>query len=133
MIISYPISSNLTTKCCFSLLLKTTFRSSRLQMFFKIDVLKNFTIFTGKHLCWNKFIKKRLQLTFFSYEYCKIFKNRCFYRTPPVVVSGHLYHFLIFLWLLCSLTMLSFCIDLFRSKIFKKKKVTPIKRARGSS
>ena len=47
-------------------------RSSRLQIFFKIGVLKNFAIFTGKHLClclFNKvaglkscnFIKKRLQ------------------------------------------------------------------------
>ena len=26
-------------------------RSSRSQMFFKIGVLKNFTLFTGKHLC----------------------------------------------------------------------------------
>ena len=30
-------------------------KSSRLQMFFKIGVLKNFAIFTGKHLCWNLF------------------------------------------------------------------------------
>ena len=28
------------------------FRSSRSQMFFKIGVLKNFAIFTGKNLCW---------------------------------------------------------------------------------
>ena len=27
------------------------FSSSRLRMFFKISVLKNFVIFTGKHLC----------------------------------------------------------------------------------
>ena len=26
-------------------------------MFFKIDVLKNFAIFTGKHLCWSLFYK----------------------------------------------------------------------------
>ena len=25
------------------------------------DVLKNFVIFTGKHLCWNNFVKKILQ------------------------------------------------------------------------
>ena len=30
-----------------------TTRSSRLQMLFKIGVLKNFTIFTGKHLVWS--------------------------------------------------------------------------------
>ena len=32
-----------------------TIRSSRLQMFFKIGVLKNFAIFTGKHPCWSLF------------------------------------------------------------------------------
>ena len=31
--------------------LLTISRSIRLQMFFKIDVLKNFSIFTGKHKC----------------------------------------------------------------------------------
>ena len=33
-------------------------RSSRSRMFFKIGVLKNFVIFTGKHLCWSLFLKK---------------------------------------------------------------------------
>ena len=33
-------------------------RSSRLQMFFKIDVLKSFANFTGKHLCWSLFLKR---------------------------------------------------------------------------
>ena len=33
-------------------------RSSRSHLFFKIDVLKNFTIFTGKNLCWNLFLMK---------------------------------------------------------------------------
>ena len=28
----------------------------RLQMFFKMGVLKNFAIFTGKQLCWNLFL-----------------------------------------------------------------------------
>ena len=32
-------------------------RSSRLQMFFKKDVLKTFANFTGKHLCWSLFLK----------------------------------------------------------------------------
>ena len=41
---------------------------SRSQMFFKIGVLKNFAMFTGKHLCWP------LQ-TFF-------------YRAPAVAASG---------------------------------------------
>ena len=30
----------------------STFRSSSSQMFFKIGVLENFAIFTGKHLRW---------------------------------------------------------------------------------
>ena len=34
------------------------FRSSRSQKFFEIGVLKNFTIFTGKHLCWSLFLTK---------------------------------------------------------------------------
>ena len=33
-------------------------RGSRLQMFFKIGVLKNFAKFTGKHLCWSLFFDK---------------------------------------------------------------------------
>ena len=32
--------------------------SSRSQMFFKIAVLKNFTHFTGKDLCWSLFLTK---------------------------------------------------------------------------
>ena len=33
-------------------------RSSRPQMFFKIGVLKNVAIFTGKNLCWSFFLIK---------------------------------------------------------------------------
>ena len=33
-------------------------RSSRSQMFFKIGILKNFAIITGKHLCWSLFLIK---------------------------------------------------------------------------
>ena len=33
-------------------------RSSRSQMSLKIGVLKKFTIFTGKHLCWSLFFNK---------------------------------------------------------------------------
>ena len=32
-----------------------TTRSSRSQMLFKIDILKNFAIFTGKYPCWSLF------------------------------------------------------------------------------
>ena len=40
---------------------RLTNRSSRSQMLFKIGVLKNLTIFTGKHLCWSLFLIKLLQ------------------------------------------------------------------------
>ena len=38
--------------------LSLNFKSSHLQMFFKIGVLKNFAIFAGKHLCWSCFLMK---------------------------------------------------------------------------
>ena len=50
-------------------------------MFFKIGVLKNFAIFTGKSLCWSLFLIKLLKRntnTGFSCEKCKIFKNTFF-------------------------------------------------------
>ena len=34
------------------------FRSSRWQIFFKIDDIKYFSSFTGKHLCWSLFLIK---------------------------------------------------------------------------
>ena len=33
-------------------------RNSRSQMFFKVDVLKNFVIFTAKYLRWSLFLIK---------------------------------------------------------------------------
>ena len=44
-----PLSRHLQSHLC---------RSSRSQMFFKKDVLKNFANFTGKHLCWSLFLIK---------------------------------------------------------------------------
>ena len=35
----------------------TRYRSSLLQMFFKIGVLKSLANFTGKHLCWSPFLR----------------------------------------------------------------------------
>ena len=57
-------------------------KSSRLNMFFKIGVLKNFANFAGKHLCWslflvkflNNFIKGSPTQVFFC-EIWKKFKN----------------------------------------------------------
>ena len=78
IIISYPISSSLTSKCCSSLLLKTTFRSSHSQMFLKIGVPKNFAIFKGKQMCWNNFIKRRLQLRLFPMNIAKFLRTAFF-------------------------------------------------------
>ena len=61
-------------------LLQNTSRSSRLQLFFKICVLRSFAIFTGKHLHQSLFLKnlqagglqlhnKRLQHSCFSVKF----------------------------------------------------------------
>ena len=46
----------------------------------------------GKHLCWSLFLITlqafRSQKQVFSCEYCEIFKNNFFYRTPLVTASG---------------------------------------------
>ena len=60
------------------------YRSSLSQMFFKIDVLKNFANFIGKHQCWSlacNFIKKRLQHRCFHVKFAN------FLRTPPMAAS----------------------------------------------
>ena len=49
-------------------------RSSRSQMFFKIGVLKNFIIFTGKHLCWSLFLIKLQAFNCFPVNNAKILK-----------------------------------------------------------
>ena len=69
---------------------QNNFRSSPLQMFFKIGALKSFPNFTGKHLCWSLFKKlagwklatllKKLQ--HWCFYFCKIFDNTFF--------TGHL-------------------------------------------
>ena len=71
-------------------------RSSRSQMLLKIGVLKKFTTFTGKHLCWILFLIKLLALMpatlfkrvsqtgFFLYVHCENFKHTFFYTTPLV-------------------------------------------------
>ena len=42
------------------------YRSSRWQMFFKIDALKNFAIFIGKHMCWSLFLIQLQASEFFE-------------------------------------------------------------------
>ena len=54
-------------------------RSCHLEMFFKMDVLKNFTNFTGKNLCWNFFLDKVADL-----KVCNFIKKRLQHRCFPV-------------------------------------------------
>ena len=69
--------------------------SSPSQMFFIINVLKNFAIFTERHLCWSLFLaklragllKRKTPTQVFSYEYCETFNNSSFYRTSPTAAS----------------------------------------------
>ena len=64
-------------------------KSSRSQIIFEISSIKNFAIFTGKHLFWGPFLiklqafraatfLKRDHNTGVSCEYCKLFKNSFF-------------------------------------------------------
>ena len=57
-------------------------RSSRLQMFFEIVVVRKSANFTGKHLCWSLFliifIKKRLQHRYFPVKFAKLLRTRSF-------------------------------------------------------
>ena len=62
-------------------------KSSHLQMFFRIGVLKKIMIFTGKPQCWNlflikmqayNFLKKRLQCRCFPVDITKCFRTAFF-------------------------------------------------------
>ena len=75
-------------------------RISCLKVFYKTDILKNFAKFTGKHLCQSLFsrsvtsLKKETVAQLFSCEFCEIFKNSFFYKTPPVAASVIRPHFI---------------------------------------
>ena len=62
------------------------FRRSRLEVFCKKGVLRNFAKFTGEYLCQSLFIKKETVIQVFSCEFCKIYKNTsgcCFCLKTP--------------------------------------------------
>ena len=70
------------------------YRSSHQRCSVRKGVHRNFTKFTGKHLCqsllFNKacnFIKKETLAQVFSCEFCEIFKNTFLHRTPLVAAS----------------------------------------------
>ena len=68
-------------------------RSTRLEVFCRKGVLRNFAKFTGKHLCQNLVfnkvadLKKESLAQVFSCEFFKISKNTFFHRTPLVAAS----------------------------------------------
>ena len=61
------------------------------------DVFQNFTIFTGKHMCWSLFLINLLAWTLFflkktptkmlPVDIVKFLRTGFFYRTPPVAAS----------------------------------------------
>ena len=69
------------------------------QVFCKQSVLNIFAKFTGKHLYRSLFLNNKVTATLlknrlaqvFSCEFCEIFKNTFFYRTPPVAPSERKY------------------------------------------
>ena len=81
-------------------------RSSRLEVFWKKGVLRNFAKFTGKHLCQSlffnnvaglkacNFIEKENLAQVFSMNFAK-FLNTFFYRTPPMAASVYYHEWII--------------------------------------
>ena len=69
--------------------LSLNFKSSCLQMFFEIGVLKNCAIFTGKHLWWIYLKENPTQV--FSSEYCKILNNTYFEEHLQMAASVYTY------------------------------------------
>ena len=88
-------------------------KSRRSRMFFKLIILKNFAIFTGKHLCKSQFfiklqtwkIKKRLQHRCFPVSIVKIL-----YRTH--LVAATVWNWTILFFTLTLFHNSSFCIFL---------------------
>ena len=56
-------------------------------MFFKIDVLKNFAIFTGKHLCWSLF---KIKLQAWRQETAKKVFSCEYYKSLPEDTSQNI-------------------------------------------
>ena len=81
--IYYNIQQNLAKNFTFSrgvFRTRLKVRSSRLEVFCRKDLLRNFTKFTGKHLCQSacNFIEKETLAQVFSCEFWEISKNSFF-------------------------------------------------------
>ena len=68
-------------------------RSSPSQMFFKIDILKNFAILARKHLCWSFLLIKLqavwLQRRYFLVNNAKLLSSAIFNKTPLVAALDY--------------------------------------------
>ena len=83
-------------------------RSSRREVFCKKSVLKIFENVTGKHFARVSFLiklqaehvtlLKKTLAQVFSCEFCDIFKNTVFFKTPPVAASENCNYGVIYLW-----------------------------------
>ena len=71
-----------------------SFRSSRSHMFFRIGILKNLAIFTGRHLCWSLLLLIKLQAWSSS-----IFKSSSFCKHFPWLLLKFLAILLVLAWL----------------------------------
>ena len=77
---------------------KNDLRSHCLQIFFKINVLKNLAILSGKHLCWSLFssYQKGTPAEVLYCEYCKIFENSFFIQKLQwLLMKGFIMDFLL--------------------------------------
>ena len=66
------------------------YRSSRPEVFFKKDILRNFTTFTGKHLSLRPatLLKKTLWQRCIPVNFVKLLRTPFLHRTPLVVASA---------------------------------------------
>ena len=80
-----------------SLLFSSFFQKQPFADLFKIGFLKNFAVFTGKHLCWS------LQHRCFPVNIVKLSRS-AFYRTPLVAASQPAPHFTLYI-LVCDFSL----------------------------
>ena len=88
--ILFPAESGIYCWRSHRFLLRTPFRNSHQRCSIEIGVLRNFTKFTGKHLCQSLFFNKVAAQTLaqvFSCEFCEIFKNILFTENFRVTAS----------------------------------------------
>ena len=77
----FTVGKSCDKKVCLS----PEYRSSRLHMFFKLGVLKNFAILPGKHLCWSPFFNKVAGL-----RSATLLKKRLHHNCFPVNIATFL-------------------------------------------